>query len=204
MSRWGREDEPAAAVERLLDAAREVFARKGVVEVTVADVAAAAGCARGTVYRCFPDRHALRAAFVDREARRVARRIGDRVAGSTDLPALLVESILAALDEVRADAVLAAWFTEQAAGTAGRVAIGASVIRQLVGSFLHDVLDQAARDGLDRPGADADVLADAVVRLVLSLLAHPADAGTDAERRLVEQVLLPAVFREPAAVSPPA
>jgi AcrR family transcriptional regulator len=193
MGGWGREDEASAAIERLLDAAGEVFARKGVVEVTVADVAAAAGCARGTVYRCFPDRHALRAAFVDREARRVARRIAGRVA-EADLRGLLVESVLAALDEVRADPVLSAWFTESSAPTAGRVAVGASVIRQLVGTFLHDVLDQAGREGVDRPGADADVLAEVVVRLVLSLLTHPAESA-EAERRLVEQALVPALFR---------
>jgi AcrR family transcriptional regulator len=183
MARWGREDERGAAVERLLDAAGAVFAAKGVVDVTVADVAAAAGCARGTVYRCFPDRHALRAAFVDREARRVAGRIGTRVIGIDDPRELLVEAVLAALDEVRHDPVLAAWFTESSAATAGRIAVGTAVIRELVASFLQAMVPN-----------EVDVVADAVVRVVLSLLSYPPDGGAAAERRLVEAVLVPVVF----------
>jgi AcrR family transcriptional regulator len=195
MRGWGREDEPSNAAERLLDAAREVFLRKGVVDVTVADVAEAAGCARGTVYRCFPDRDALRSAFVDREARRVGTRIAARVAGTDDPRRCLVEAVVAAIEEVRADPVLAAWFTEASAATAGRIAVGTSVIRELVGSFLAHLSLEAERQDLHRPDVDVAAVGEGAVRLVLSLLAHPDPAGPAAERRIVENLVVPAVFR---------
>jgi AcrR family transcriptional regulator len=192
MSTWVREDATDVAAERLLDAAGAVFARKGVVAVTVADVAAEAGCARGTVYRCFPDREALRRAFVEREARRVAGRVAARLPGADAPRALLAASVLVAVDEVRADPVLAAWFTESSAATAGRVAVGTDVIGELVAAFLAGLLGDPDVEGL-RPDVDRPAVVDGMVRVVLSLLAHPG-ADAEAERRLVDAVLVPAVF----------
>jgi AcrR family transcriptional regulator len=195
---WSRQDVPADAAARLLDAAGEVFARRGVVDVTVADVAAAAGCARGTVYRCFPDREALRRAFVARETGRVGARVGARIASIPEPRDRLVEATLAALDEVRADPVLSAWFTEASSSTAARVAAGTETLGQLVGVFLDGLFAEAERQGQLRPGVDREAIADGIVRVVLSLLAQPPDgaAGERAarERRIVEQLLVPAVF----------
>jgi AcrR family transcriptional regulator len=180
------------ARERLLDAAGAVVARRGDLELTIAEVAAEAGCARGTVYRYAGDREGLRRAFVEREAAKVGGRVARRTGGVDDPRERLVESVLAAVDEVRRDPVLAAWFRGGAAGTAGSVALGVDALGELVVGFLTDLV------GRDRPrGAhrvDVEIAADAVVRLTLSLLAHPAAGGPTSERRLVEAVLVPVVF----------
>ena len=67
---------PAAAPvsDRVLDAALACVARVGVAKTTLDDVAKEAGCARATVYRCFPGRQALMRAVLDREVSSLAER----------------------------------------------------------------------------------------------------------------------------------
>lgn len=202
-ARWGREDEPDAARERLLDAAGTVFARKGVAAVTVADVASAAGCTRGTVHRYFGDRDGLRRAFVEREAERVAERIAYQLAGIYEPRKLLVEGVLTAVREVRNDPVLDAWFAPGSAGTAAQVAMQAGTIRGLATAWVDTLIDHARRAGVLRPGVRAPVAAEGVVRVILSLLALPGApegaslrAAEAAERLLVTTLLAPALFTD--------
>ncbi|MFP5219166.1 MAG: TetR/AcrR family transcriptional regulator, partial [Actinomycetes bacterium] len=81
---WLLDDPVSLARERILDAAGQCFAEHGVTGTSMAQVAAAAGCSRQTVYRYYADRDALRAAFVDREARRVGAQVAAEVAGVRD------------------------------------------------------------------------------------------------------------------------
>src|SRR5215470_2800500 len=55
----GRPPQPAAARERLLDAASRCVARDGLAVTGIASVADEAGVSRPTVYRYFADRDAL-------------------------------------------------------------------------------------------------------------------------------------------------
>lgn len=108
-------DQPA----RILDAAAGLFAADRVNAVGMGDVARAAGCSRATLYRYFPDRHALHLAFVQREARRIVALlpVGDPV-----------ETVLTALGEVRARPELIAWFGAADAGTTAELAQSDAVL----------------------------------------------------------------------------
>jgi AcrR family transcriptional regulator len=53
---------------RVVDAALACIARVGLAKTTLDDVAREAGCARATVYRCFPNKQQLLTAVVVREA----------------------------------------------------------------------------------------------------------------------------------------
>jgi AcrR family transcriptional regulator len=62
---------------RVLDAARRLFAARGVTEVTMDDVATAAGVGKGTLYRRFGDKSGLVAALLDeRESQLQALMLG--------------------------------------------------------------------------------------------------------------------------------
>lgn len=176
--RWGREDDPSQAVERLLDAAGVVFARRGVFAAKVNDVAAEAGCSRGTLYRYFPDGDALRSAFVEREARRIGAAVADQVRPIVDPGERLVTAILVSLDAVRGDDVLRAWFDPTASGRTNRLAMQVEVVSSMLEPLVRDVHGRAG----------STLATEWVVRVILSLLAHPADQAD--ERRMLERYLL--------------
>lgn len=171
---WGREDDPDDAVDRLLDAAGRTFSEMGLDRARVADVARAAGCSRGTVYRYFPDRHRLRRAFVARETVRVGQRVWERVHGLDDPADLLVEALATSVEEVRANPVLAAWFVPTAVGATSELAATSEPVTGLTSGFLDLVFERAGAAGrLRDPRPDRDAATAWVVRVVLSLLTVP-------------------------------
>jgi AcrR family transcriptional regulator len=175
------------ATTRILDAAGQLFACDGVASVGMAEVAAAAGCSRATLYRYFPNRDALRGAFVRREARRLGDKLARRAARSSDPAKRLETAVLGAVDAVRADPVLAAWFGPESAGIATDLAGASEVIEALAAGFLAD-LGAAGADAV----ADPDT-ARWVVRGVVSLLSMPGRDRAE-ERRFVQRVLVSAVL----------
>lgn len=167
-------DRRAPAVERILDAAGALFAAGGVDAVSMAQIAAGAGCSRATLYRYFPDRPSLQLAYVQREAVRVGALVAADLAGArgADLP---TEGVLAALRHVRANPALLAWFGDRDAAHTADLAQGSEVVEALGLSMAAD--PEAARW---------------LVRVIVSLLTVPG--GDDAEeRRLVERFVTPVV-----------
>lgn len=186
---WLAEEREELATTRILDAAAGLFARDGVGSVGMAEVAAAAGCSRATLYRYFPNRDALRMAFVQREARRLGVEIAAATARRSDPATRLEAAVLKAVDAVRADPLLAAWFTPESAGIAVDLAAASEVIESLAAAFV-------GAEGVEGAGADVarDDAARWVVRVVVSLLAMPGRDRAE-ERRFVRHVLVPAVLR---------
>jgi AcrR family transcriptional regulator len=181
---WLREERGALAVRRILDAAGRLFAEQGVAATGMGDVARAAGCSRATLYRYFETRDELRAAYVHRAARRIGADVAARVGSEGDRAERLVAAVLAALDRVRGDPTLAAWFTPADSPLATSMGRSSSVIEAMVTAFL----------GGEAGGVDDDVAERArwVVRVVLSLLTLPG-ADEAEERRLLERFLAPVV-----------
>ena len=182
MSVWLADERDALATDRILDAAGELFATHGVTAVGMAEIATAAGCSRATVYRYFENRHALRIAFVHREARRVGADVAVKVRGVRNPTRRLVEAIAAAVDGVRSTPALAAWFADASAGTASDLAASSEVIGALAAGFL----------GGGKVDADTQDRARWIVRVVLSLLTVPGPSTAE-ERRLIERFVAPVV-----------
>jgi AcrR family transcriptional regulator len=111
---------------RVLEAARRLFAARGVTEVTMDDVAAAAGVGKGTLYRRFGDKSGLVAALLDeREARLQALMLtGPPPLGPGAPPADRLAAFVAAyLDYVDSDLELVA--LSQTASPGARLRTGA-------------------------------------------------------------------------------
>ena len=95
----GRSEVPDAARERIVSAAVELFAARGYGEVTVSDLAAQAGTAKGSVYRHFESKEALFAAAVESVVAGVVgdlRAAADRAGGRLDPPAAMVALVMSA------------------------------------------------------------------------------------------------------------
>lgn len=178
-SHWLVGDQAALAAERILDAAGRCFAEQGVPGTSIADIAREAGCSRPTIYRYFDDRHALRLAFVHREARRLGAEVASHVAGIGDPATRFVQACLLALAGVRANPTLAAWFAGDGSAIATDMAGSSAVIESMAGSVVGSPTDPDHRDR-----------ARWVVRIMLSLLAMPG-ADEMEERRMIERFVVP-------------
>jgi AcrR family transcriptional regulator len=80
--RWQRR--PGARRDELLDAAQRLFTRHGLAQTSVADIAAEAGVAKGSVYRYFDSKEALLSALKDRFFERMMGRLTEVVAALPD------------------------------------------------------------------------------------------------------------------------
>lgn len=174
--------------QRILDAAGELFAARGVDRVEMTDIARAAGCSRATLYRSFENRAALRTAYVHREARAVGQRLDELTADVDGYPERLLAGMMQALRLVRENPALAAWFTGTSAGTAE--AAESPVIVAITRSFLESL-------GIADTG---DRRARWLVRVLTSLLLSPGRDADD-ERAMLEDFVLPLLSpgRLPAA-----
>jgi AcrR family transcriptional regulator len=92
--RWQRR--PAARRDELLDAAQRLFTRNGLAQTSVADIAAEARVAKGSVYRYFESKDTLLGAMKDRFFERMMERVAEAVAALPD--ADFVELADAAID----------------------------------------------------------------------------------------------------------
>lgn len=174
-----------AAVDRILDAAGELFAGKSAASVGMNEIARAAGCSRATLYRYFENRGALRTAYVHREAHAVHRRMAQRLHGIDDPREKLVTGFLCALDLVRASPQLRSWFAAGEAPVGAAIAERSEVITAMCAAFVVSL----------EPGEDAgtvDRKARWLVRVLTSLLIFPGRDADD-ERSMVEEFLVPIV-----------
>ncbi|MBH5338267.1 TetR/AcrR family transcriptional regulator [Streptomyces pactum] len=169
--------------ERLLAAAREVFAEEG-PEASLNAIARRAGVGPGTLYRHFPNRQALLAAVLRDRVERLCGRAGELAAGQPP------------------DAALAHWlalFLEHARDHQG---MGGALLVQdarALGIDCHRMIHDAAAGLLDRARrrgtARADLAPDDLLRLVVGIaLSTARDADEGQSARLLDLVL-DAVFR---------
>ena len=189
-SDWLADDRAQIAHTRILDTAVELFTQRGVGAVTMRDVADAAGCSRATLYRYFPGKQELMAAYVERATREVARDVDSAIDEFAPPEKQLLTATLAALRGVRTDPALSSWFTTDMAATSGHLALLSPAIDSVATEFLRRVLsDDVARD-------DLALRAAWLVRVIVSLLTSPesdADADADAERALLARFVVPAL-----------
>ena len=190
-SDWLREERPDLASDRILEAAGKAFARLGVSAAGMAEIAAEAGCSRGTLYRYFKSRHELHLAYVDRAARGIVERVREEIAHVEDPRERLVAYILGSVREVRGDPGTAAWFAPGVSGMAARMSRASEVVGALAQAIGTE------RQGPGRAGSGGSLRARWIVRVIVSLLADPGESDAE-ERALVERYVVPALLLDEA------
>ncbi len=189
---WLREDQPDLAAEKILDAAEKAFIERGVSAAGMAEIAEAAGCSRGTLYRYFRNRHELHLAYVRRAARVIQDRVLAQLAGVDDPEARVVGYILCAVREVRQNPGTAAWFEPGASGLGARMSQASEVVETLMTTFA------AQPSKPHRSDRAAQLRARWIIRVIISLLTNPGESE-DEERALVERFVAPALAGESSA-----
>jgi AcrR family transcriptional regulator len=109
---------------KVLDAAARLFAERGAAQVTMEDIARAAGVGRGTLYRRYPDRASIAVALLDEHERALQERLmgGDPPLGPGAAPAERLAAFYRAMVDLLERHVHLALGTEVGAS---RFAIGA-------------------------------------------------------------------------------
>ncbi|MFW0795189.1 TetR/AcrR family transcriptional regulator [Gordonia sp. CPCC 205515] len=181
---WLAAERTELATERILDVAEELFVEHGVAAVSMRQLATAVGCSRATLYRYFPGKSEVLAAYVDRATRDLADSIGAAVADESDPSARLRAAVLGAVTGVRANPALIAWFSPDTAGTSSHLALLSPRIEAVASRFLTTLL----------PGAD-DIPDRArwLVRVIVSLLTTPG-VSPDDERTMLDRFVIPVII----------
>lgn len=182
---WLADRHSEVAAERILDAAGELFTDHDPGSVGMAEIAAAAGCSRATLYRYFENRDALHRAYVHREARAAAARLTERLAGVDDPRERLVTGMTQAIALVRENPALAAWFA-RTDPLGSELAERSEVITAMVAAFLTR-LGAADPDTVQRRARWA-------VRMITALMVFPGRDAAEESAMLTEfvaPVLLP-------------
>jgi AcrR family transcriptional regulator len=188
-----RPDNHKAAV---LDAAAGCYLRLGVAKTTAADIAAAAGISRATLYRRFGSHESIFLAVLERESEAMAAEVQAHLSGIDDPAERLVESMMFSVAQIGGRPVHAAIFTgESAAWAAGR-AIRMEALRRIGAAAVRPLLSDAMDSGVL---SDEDVagLVDWILRILLSYAAipGPVDLSPAAIRRQLRSWFLPAFER---------
>lgn len=167
---------------RLLEAVGAQLRERDWADVTMADVARAAGVSRQTVYNEFGSRPELAQAYVLWEAERFLTSVAEAVRGNDDDPVRALtaafETFLDAADEHPVFARLAADGTHELLPFL--TTRGGPLHEQATGALTALMLESFP--ALRR--ADARLLSDAVVRLAISHAAMPAGSSAPTARSL--------------------
>ena len=184
MADWLGSRRTDVACDRILDAAAELFAARGVAAVGMNDIAGAAGCSRATLYRYFENREALHTAYVHREARTLNRRLAGLVGTVADPRERLLAALTQALALVRENPALSSWFARTPIGA--EAAEESDVVQSMTAGFLLSL------DGDDV--AAAQRRARWLVRVLTSFLTVPGRDAED-ERTMLAEFVIPLMSR---------
>ena len=185
------------AVDRILAAAREVFARDGIQGARMANIAKAAGCARATLYRYFPSKEALLHAYMERVARDFGDMLAEKLRGRRSFGDRLVEAAATSIELIQQREDVAPFFSEEGLGLTARLTSNAEVLRerlarQLDAESRSERIEGGLRDGLSAPEA-----ADWLTRAIFSFSVLPAEARSAADlRKYLDKMLIPALVAD--------
>ena len=160
--------------QKVLDAARALFAERGYEPATIRDIAKGAGMSTGAVFANFQDKAELFEAVLAEDMAKLAEVIKAAAAAESTVRSRLLAALTAgyhsSLDQLPlVQAVVArSWFQPVAAETRFRTALKPVV------SVVTDTLQAGVRDGELRQDADVRLLSELVYGAYLSNYRHAA------------------------------
>jgi len=192
-----------ATRQRILDAARIVFAEKGVIGATIEDICEQAGFTRGAVYSNFVDKEDVLQAVVDREHERLLAHLDasfedvDReIAEAPDLESAIAGVVDRLLRSIPLDRQLALVQAEleihaiRRPDTAGPFVAANDRFRERIGAFIVEAMRRHGR----APVVSAADITDTVVAIVERSVRRAAIAGGGADPDAMASAVLPHVL----------
>jgi AcrR family transcriptional regulator len=186
--------------QRVLDAAREVFAERGVIGGTVEDICERAGFTRGAFYSNFTDKDEVLEALIEREHTRLLEHLDasfalvDReLAEAPDLESALGPIVERILRSVPMDRQLSLVQTEmeihaiRVPERSAAFRAAEARFRDRIATFIEEAMTRYGRELLLEP----DVVADAAVGVMERSVRRASLAGGGADPDAVARAVLP-------------
>lgn len=183
---WLAPERAELAAGRILDVAERMFVEQGVAAVTMRGLAEAVGCSRATLYRYYSGKSEVLAAYVERAAGELGAAVADSVRHEPDPSTRLVTAVRTAVQGVRRNAALSAWFAPDTAARSTSLALVSPAIERMTARFLAEVAP-------DTSDTDITERARWLVRVIVSLLTSPAESA-EAEAELLHRFVVPVVL----------
>ena len=178
---------PEDARERLMDAAVACLQRFGLEKTGMADIAAAAGVTKPTIYKYFESRDELVQSALSRAGAALGERLLHYASRFESLADQLVEAVLFCLREIPNEPALAVSSRSQTESFGARMAFRPTGL-----ALAHRVLDElfASRPDLME---QADEIAEILIRWMLSFLIvdGPKPRDEDELRALLHRRMIP-------------
>jgi AcrR family transcriptional regulator len=133
--------------DRILDAALEVFARKGYHRASVDDIVRASGTSKGAVYHHFPNKEAVFLALVDDFAARLAGAVAATIAVRQGALARVEGALVAALSTFADNERLARLILLEAVSLGPVYQAKRAEVAGRFAALIQGYLDEAAADG---------------------------------------------------------
>ena len=178
-------------VATILDAARRCYLARGISATGMQDVADAAGIARSSVYRYFPNRDDLLVATIKGEMEQFNVRIRKKLATFSNPADQVVEGMIIAIKEIPKRPLLRAVFASEEDSRARQAVWRSHVIVRFGEQLMDHVIVPAQQAGLLQDAVRPEVLVEWVYRLLLSFLTLPSNwIKSDAQLRATLHALL--------------
>jgi len=191
---WLNEERQELAADRILEAAGRVFVRDGIRGARMGKIAEAAGCARATLYRYFPNKEALLHAYMVQVAKGFGEVLNDRLRGLRSLGDRLVEAVAVSVELIQEREDVAPFFSEEGLGLTAQLTSNAAVMREQLTRQIESESSSGRIQGRLRDDVSPAEAAEWVTRAIFSFSVLPVEARSEDElRKYLRKMIVPAL-----------
>jgi AcrR family transcriptional regulator len=191
---WLNEERQELAADRILEAAGRVFVRDGIRGARMGKIAEAAGCARATLYRYFPNKEALLHAYMVQVAKGFGEVLNDRLRGLRSLGDRLVEAVAVSVELIQEREDVAPFFSEEGLGLTAQLTSNAAVMREQLTRQIESESSSSRIQGKLRDDVSPAEAAEWVTRAIFSFSVLPVEArSADELRKYLRKMIVPAL-----------
>ena len=180
--------------QRILNAALQVFSRRGYRDASVDEIADAAGTSKGGVYFHFPNKEAIFLHLLDRTATRLLEKIETAIASQDDPLAKADTALLTVLRTFASHRALARLFMVEALGAGREFHRRMAEVRARFAAVLTRHLDAAIVEGLIAP-IDTEIAGRAWFGALNEVITHWVLSGQPKDLEEAYGVLRPLLLR---------
>jgi len=194
---WLNEERQELAADRILEAAGRVFVRDGIRGARMGKIAEAAGCARATLYRYFPNKEALLHAYMVQVAKGFGEILDDRLRGLRSLGDRLVEAVAVSVELIQEREDVAPFFSEEGLGLTAQLTSNAAVMREELTDQIERESSSSRIQGRLRDDVSPAEAAEWVTRAIFSFSVLPVEGrSADELRKYLRKMIVPALVTD--------